>query len=61
MEYNVQYLNLQREIKLLKLHAETEEMRKKIDSLGKELDDRYFEGRYLDEIEIRIKNIKEEV
>ena len=62
-EYNIQYLNLKKRLDLLNLKnicakqsSNTE--KKRIDSLGKELDFRYLEEKQLDTLEEKIESIE---
>lgn len=66
-EYNVKYLELKRRLKILKLLNDTDlnltsqqrsDKGKILDVLLKELDNRYAENLFLDEIEMSVENLE---
>lgn len=66
-EYNVKYLELKRRLKILKLLNDTDlnltsqqksDKGKVLDILLKELDNRYAENLFLDEIEMSVENLE---
>ena len=66
-EYNVKYLELKRRLRILKLLNDTDlnlssqqksDKGKVLDILLKELDNRYAENLFLDEIEMSVENLE---
>lgn len=56
--YNQQYARIIKNIKMLKAsHANNDDIQSSLESLIKELDQRYIDEQYLDEIEIKVNSM----
>lgn len=56
--YNQQYVRIIKNIKMLKAsHANNDDIQSSLESLIKELDQRYIDEQYLDEIEIKVNSM----
>ena len=70
VEYNILFLNLNNRLSILKARlpylgsnvsdSKKEELRKRIDTLLKELDNDYSEGKYLTEFDSKIAEVESE-